>query len=71
MRRRWERLLKLLLQPWPVTFDLLLDAGVVHDPGGIKGVAEEIAPLIPLPAEPFSSIALWTPSTLDPNLALA
>lgn len=34
-----------------MTFDLILDTRVVHDPGGIKGVAEEIAPLIFVPAE--------------------
>lgn len=43
---RWlQWLLNLLLQPFPVIPDLLLDAGVVHAAGDIKGVAEEVAPL--------------------------
>jgi hypothetical protein len=36
-----------------VGLDLLLDAGVVHDPGGIKGVGEEISPLFLVTAELF------------------
>lgn len=29
-----------------MTFDLLLDAGVVHDLGGIESVGEKVAPLL-------------------------
>lgn len=41
---QWLR--NLLLQASPVPFNLFLDAGVVHDPGGIKGVGEEVTLLL-------------------------
>ena len=54
--RRGEGQSNFLLQLAPVGLDLLLDARVVHDLGGIKGVAEEIALLLLVPAELFAQI---------------
>lgn len=36
----WEGGRNFLLQPFPVAFDLSLDAGFAHDPGAIESVAQ-------------------------------